>query len=140
MRTNKFVLALFLTLSLGFVLSGFAQQKADDTAVDPVCGMAVKKAEAKATFDIRGRRIISATSDAKTPFPRPRKSIFRKWNRPLPTGLVRVPAAEKKWRRTYASWPDDGPSRDDEDGAPARPDVRSGLRDGLPHAVQGSRD
>lgn len=68
MKTNKFALALLLTLSLGFVLSGIAQQKAADTATDPVCGMTVKKAEAKATLDHKGTTYYFCSAGCKEAF------------------------------------------------------------------------
>jgi len=68
MNKNKLVLALLLTISLAFVLSGLAQQKADDTATDPVCGMTVKKLEAKATFDYRGTTYYFCSAGCKEAF------------------------------------------------------------------------
>jgi YHS domain-containing protein len=79
MNKNRFALALLLTLSLAFVLSGLAQQKADDTAIDPVCGMTVKKAEAKATFDYKGTTYYFCGAGCKEAFAKdPEKYIQKK--------------------------------------------------------------
>ena len=79
MIKNKFVLALLLTLSLGFVLSGLAQQQAGDTATDPVCGMTVKKAEAKATFDYEGTTYYFCSAGCKEAFSKdPEKYLQKK--------------------------------------------------------------
>ena len=79
MRKNKFVFALLLILSLGFVLSGMAQQKADDTAADPVCGMTVKKPEAKATFDYKGTTYYFCSAGCKEAFAKePEKYLQKK--------------------------------------------------------------
>lgn len=48
------VLVFTAVISLAFAFAGGAQQEAADTAVDPVCGMTVKKAEAKATYEYMG--------------------------------------------------------------------------------------
>ena len=45
---------LFAALALVLVAGALAQQAASDKAVDPVCGMTVVKANAKATFDYKG--------------------------------------------------------------------------------------
>jgi len=79
MSKNRFALALLLTLSLAFVLSGLAQQKADDTAIDPVCGMTVKKTEAKATFDYKGTTYYFCGAGCKEAFAQdPEKYIQKK--------------------------------------------------------------
>ena len=79
MNKNRFALALLLILSLGFVLSGLAQQKADDTAIDPVCGMTVKKAEAKATFDYKGTTYYFCGAGCKEAFAKdPEKYLQKK--------------------------------------------------------------
>jgi YHS domain-containing protein len=79
MTRNRFLLALLLTLSLGFVLAGLAQEKADDTAIDPVCGMTVIKAEAKATFDYKGTTYYFCNAGCKESFAKdPEKYLQKK--------------------------------------------------------------
>ncbi len=45
-------------LAVVLVVGIAAQQKSADTAVDPVCGMTVVKANAKATFDYKGDHVL----------------------------------------------------------------------------------
>jgi len=61
-------IALVLFLALGLVLAAAAQQKADETAVDPVCGMTVKKASAKAAFDYKGQTYYFCSVGCKDRF------------------------------------------------------------------------
>jgi len=79
MNRKRYLLALLLTLSVVFVLSGIAHQKADDSAVDPVCGMTVKKAEARATFDYKGTTYYFCNAGCKEAFAKdPEKYIQKK--------------------------------------------------------------
>ncbi len=78
MNRNRYFLALLLTLSLGFALAGLAQQKADDTATDPVCGMTVKKAEAKATFDYKGETYYFCNTGCKEAFVKDPEKFLQK--------------------------------------------------------------
>jgi len=79
MKKQRFALALLLTLSLGFVLSALAQQKADDSAIDPVCGMMVKKSEAKVTLDYKGTTYYFCSSGCKEAFAKdPEKYVQKK--------------------------------------------------------------
>jgi len=48
------LLALLGVVAFLFVLAVAAQQKSDDKAVDPVCGMTVVKAKAAATYEYKG--------------------------------------------------------------------------------------
>jgi len=50
------------------VLAAFAQQKSADTAIDPVCGMTVVKANAKATFDYKGTTYYFCNPGCKESF------------------------------------------------------------------------
>jgi len=63
-RTISLVAALAVLLVLGLV----AQQKSGDTAVDPVCGMTVVKANAKATFDYKGATYYFCSTGCKDAF------------------------------------------------------------------------
>jgi len=52
MKHSK-VLALFLALSFAVVLSGIAQQQAEETVTCPVSGKEIKKSEAKVTYEFK---------------------------------------------------------------------------------------
>jgi YHS domain-containing protein len=79
MKKNRFLLALFLTLTLGFVLAGIAQQATEETALDPVCGMTVKKSEARATFDYKGATYYFCNVGCKEAFAKdPEKYLQKK--------------------------------------------------------------
>ena len=79
MNRNRYLLALLLTLSLGFVLAGLAQEKTDETAIDPVCGMTVTKSEAKATFDYKGTTYYFCNTGCKESFAKdPEKYLQKK--------------------------------------------------------------
>jgi YHS domain-containing protein len=54
-KTNKHLpIVLLAALTVVLAMGGLAQQAATDKAVDPVCGMTVVKANAKATYDYKG--------------------------------------------------------------------------------------
>lgn len=63
-RTISLVAALAVVLVAGIA----AQQKSGDTAVDPVCGMTVVKANAKATFDYKGATYYFCSAGCKEAF------------------------------------------------------------------------
>ncbi len=60
--------AFVLFIALGLVLGAAAQQKAEETAIDPVCGMTVKIASAKATFDYQGKTYYFCATGCKDRF------------------------------------------------------------------------
>jgi YHS domain-containing protein len=68
MTKKNLILALIFSVSLAFAYAGIAQEKAADTATDPVCGMTVKKSEAKATFDFKGTTYYFCSSGCKESF------------------------------------------------------------------------
>ena len=63
-RTVSLMIALAVILAVGIA----AQQKSADTAVDPVCGMTVVKANAKATFDYKGTTYYFCNPGCKDSF------------------------------------------------------------------------
>ena len=67
LKNSKF-LALMLAAAFVFVLAGLAQQAASDTAKDPVCGMSVKVASAKYTYDDKGTTYYFCSEGCKTEF------------------------------------------------------------------------
>jgi YHS domain-containing protein len=67
---NRHFHSIFLVAALAvvFVVGIAAQQKSGDTAVDPVCGMTVVKANAKATFDYKGATYYFCSTGCKEAF------------------------------------------------------------------------
>jgi YHS domain-containing protein len=96
MNKNRFALALLLTLALGFVLSGLAQQEADDTAIDPVCGMTAKKAEAKATFDYKGTTYYFCSGGCKEAFAKDPEKYLQKKEEAAPGKACTCPKCGKE--------------------------------------------
>jgi YHS domain-containing protein len=67
---NRHIRTIFLVavLAVGLVVGITAQQKSADTAIDPVCGMTVVKANAKATFDHMGTTYYFCSTGCKEAF------------------------------------------------------------------------
>jgi YHS domain-containing protein len=73
------LLALLGAVAFILVLAVAAQQKSDDKAVDPVCGMTVAKAKAAATYDYKGTTYYFCSSGCKDAFAKdPDKYIQKK--------------------------------------------------------------
>ena len=68
MHRNIRPIILMFALAIVLVVGITAQQKAADTAVDPVCGMTVVKANAKATFDYKGTTYYFCSTGCKDSF------------------------------------------------------------------------
>lgn len=68
MNKNIRSIALLAALAVILVAGVVAQQKAADTAIDPVCGMTVVKANAKATFDYKGTTYYFCSTGCKESF------------------------------------------------------------------------
>jgi YHS domain-containing protein len=70
MKINRHSLPLVLVAALAVVLvaGALAQQAIPDKAVDPVCGMTVVKANAKATFDYKGATYYFCSTGCKDAF------------------------------------------------------------------------
>ena len=68
MTKNIRSIALLAALAVILVAGVVAQQKAADTAIDPVCGMTVVKANAKATFDYKGTTYYFCNTGCKESF------------------------------------------------------------------------
>jgi YHS domain-containing protein len=68
MKKTLFISALILAVSLAFAYAGVVQQKEEATAKDPVCGMTVKKSEAKATYDYKGTTYYFCSDGCKESF------------------------------------------------------------------------
>jgi YHS domain-containing protein len=65
-KTRSF--AVIAALAVVLVAGVLAQQKAADKAIDPVCGMTVVKADAKATFDFKGTTYYFCSTGCKDAF------------------------------------------------------------------------
>ena len=68
MNKNLRPIMILAALAAVLVLGVFAQQQAADKAVDPVCGMTVVKANAKATFDYKGTTYYFCSLGCKEAF------------------------------------------------------------------------
>jgi Cu+-exporting ATPase len=68
MNKNIRSIALLAALALVLVLGVMAQQISADKAVDPVCGMTVVKANAKATLDYKGTTYYFCSTGCKEAF------------------------------------------------------------------------
>ena len=68
-KTSKRVpIILLAALTVVLAIGGLAQQAATDKAVDPVCGMTVVKANAKATYDYKGTTYYFCSTGCKEAF------------------------------------------------------------------------
>jgi YHS domain-containing protein len=95
MRINRFALALLLILSLAFALSGLARQTSDDTATDPVCGMTVKKSEAKTIFDYKGTTYYFCSAGCKDAFAKEPEKFLQKKEEAAPAKTCACPRCQK---------------------------------------------
>lgn len=67
MKHSK-ILALFLALSFAIVLSGVAQQQAEETVTCPVSGKEIKKSEAKGTYEFKEKTYYFCCEKCKEAF------------------------------------------------------------------------
>jgi YHS domain-containing protein len=68
MNRNIRTIALMAALAVVVAIGLAAQQQSADKAVDPVCGMTVVKANAKATFDYKGTTYYFCSTGCKDAF------------------------------------------------------------------------
>jgi len=68
MKRNIRMIAIMAALAVVLVVGIAAQQQSADKAVDPVCGMTVVKATAKATFDYKGATYYFCSTGCKEAF------------------------------------------------------------------------
>jgi len=68
MRKHSKILTLLVAAAFVCVLAGLARQTAQDTAKDPVCGMTVKIAGAKYSYDYKGTTYYFCGEGCKTEF------------------------------------------------------------------------
>jgi YHS domain-containing protein len=67
---NRYIrsIAIMAALAVILVIGVVAQQKSSDTAIDPVCGMTVVKATAKATYEYKGTTYYFCNPGCKDAF------------------------------------------------------------------------
>ncbi len=68
MKKNIRFVSLMAVLAVTLVIGVVAQQMSADKAVDPVCGMTVVKANAKATYDYKGTTYYFCSTGCKESF------------------------------------------------------------------------
>jgi YHS domain-containing protein len=68
MNRNIRSIAIMAALAVILVIGALAQQKSGDTAIDPICGMTVVKANAKSTFDYKGTTYYFCSTGCKEAF------------------------------------------------------------------------
>ena len=79
MNKNIRPIILMAALAIVLVIGVMAQQKSADTAIDPVCGMTVVKANAKATYDYKGTTYYFCNPGCKDSFVKdPEKYLLAK--------------------------------------------------------------
>jgi len=90
-KTRSF--AVIAALAVVLVAGVLAQQKAADKAVDPVCGMTVVKANAKATFDYKGTTYYFCNTGCKEAFAKePDKYLKAQQEKAVQTGEAKTVA------------------------------------------------
>ena len=77
MNRKKLWLVLPAVLAFVLVLAAVGQQKSGDTAIDPVCGMTVVKANAKATYDYKGTTYYFCSTGCKEAFAKDPEKYFK---------------------------------------------------------------
>jgi YHS domain-containing protein len=78
MTKQSKLMALLAVTAFILVLAVAAQQKSDDKAVDPVCGMTVVKAAAKATFEYKGTKYYFCSTGCKDAFAKDPEKYLKK--------------------------------------------------------------
>ena len=85
-RTTRLI-SLLAVAAIVVALGVAAQQKADDKAIDPVCGMTVTKAKAAATFEYKGTTYYFCSKGCKESFAKePEKYLEKKAAKEEPKG------------------------------------------------------
>jgi YHS domain-containing protein len=91
MNRNIRPIILMFALAAVLVIGIAAQQKSADTAVDPVCGMTVVKANARATFDYKGTMYYFCSTGCKESFAKdPEKYLQPPAKTPTPMGGMQM--------------------------------------------------
>ena len=89
MNRNIRTIALMAALAVVLVIGISAQQQSTDKAVDPVCGMTVVKANAKATYDYKGATYYFCSTGCKDAFAKePEKYLKAQQGAAAPAGQM----------------------------------------------------
>ena len=86
---NRRLFAFLLAFAFVFVMIGIAQEKSTDTAIDPVCGMTVKKADAKATYEYKGTTYYFCNPGCKESFAKDPEKYLAKQASGTQTGMMK---------------------------------------------------
>lgn len=82
------IFSVLLAMAFVFVMVGLAQEKSADTAIDPVCGMTVNKAQAKATYDYKGTTYYFCNPGCKEAFAKEPEKYLAKKEAGAQTGMM----------------------------------------------------
>jgi len=108
MTKNIRPIILLAALAVLLAVGVMAQQKSGDTAVDPVCGMTVVRANAKGTFDYKGTTYYFCSTGCKEAFAKdPEKYLAAQTmggEKAAPMAMMRHGA-----QMGHASMPEGGP-------------------------------
>ncbi len=86
---NRRLFAFLLAFAFVFVMIGLAQEKSTDTAIDPVCGMTVKKADAKATYEYKGTTYYFCNPGCKESFAKDPEKYLAKQSTGAQPGMMK---------------------------------------------------
>jgi YHS domain-containing protein len=86
---NRRLFAFLLAFAFVFAMIGIAQEKSSDTAIDPVCGMTVNKAQAKATFEYKGTTYYFCNPGCKESFAKDPEKYLAKQTSGTQTGMMK---------------------------------------------------
>jgi len=86
---NRRLFAFLLAFAFVFVMVGIAQEKSSDTAIDPVCGMTVNKAQAKATFEYKGTTYYFCNPGCKESFAKDPEKFLQKQTTGAQPGMMK---------------------------------------------------
>jgi len=78
MNKKARLIALLAVMAVIMVGAVAAQQKSDDRAIDPVCGMTVVKASAAATYDYKGTKYFFCSTGCKEAFAKDPEKFLKK--------------------------------------------------------------
>ncbi len=86
---NRRLFAFLLAFAFVFVMIGLAQEKSTDTAIDPVCGMTVNKAQAKATYEYKGTTYYFCNPGCKESFAKDPEKYLAKQTTGAQPGMMK---------------------------------------------------
>jgi YHS domain-containing protein len=105
MKRNLRMFAIVAALGVVVALGLAAQQKSADTAVDPVCGMTVVKADAKATFDYKGTTYYFCSTGCKDSFAKDPDKYLAARQEKSPAPMSRMPMGRMQGQAPAAGAP-----------------------------------